>query len=236
MRDDDGVGRRDRSCRSRCQMRPQNGPSCGQRHKIIPLNGHTKHRFGHTPGERGELKNDKARVRPGLLLLLTRRSNLPDPHPLIGSEIEFFAGLDVEGRVPSVDVADGVGTVFVGRMAVRHHDHPQRLGPHLATPALPECDEEPLIAGQAFGGGSFLAAVCSTVCVVGGRKPGDIGDILAERLFAVEVQAGQRLICVVLGRELVRRRLKMLEVLRRPPVEQSSRRRRTGCPCRRSCG
>ena len=43
---------------------------------------------------------------------ISRRS--PDLDPGIRCEVELFVRLDVEGCVPGVEVADGVGAVFVG--------------------------------------------------------------------------------------------------------------------------
>jgi hypothetical protein len=44
----------------------------------------------------------------------------PQPHPLRRREVQFLSRLHIEGLVPLIDVADGVGAVLAGGVAVGH--------------------------------------------------------------------------------------------------------------------
>ncbi len=74
----------------------------------------------------------------------------------------------------------------------------QRLVAHLGRPALRIGDEEALVAGEAVDHRRFLAAQAGAVGLVGRLQAGDVGDILAQRQLAVDVQAGERLVSVIL--------------------------------------
>src|SRR4051812_4374727 len=97
-------------------------------------------------------------------------------------------------------------------MPVRHHDHTKRLGTHLPAPALTECNEESLITSQALCGWCFLAAIRRSVSIIRSRQTCDVGNILTQRLLAVQMKTRQRLVGVVLRRELVRSRLEMIVI------------------------
>src|SRR4051794_7038964 len=89
----------------------------------------------------------------------TRTFALPDLHPLARGQVELLAGLHVEGCVPSVHVARGVGAELVRRVAVGDDGLAlQGLAAFLA-PALREGDEELLVAGEALLARPLLAAI-----------------------------------------------------------------------------
>ena len=81
----------------------------------------------------------------------------------------------------------------------------QRSRRVLRRPGLGKGEEEALVAGEAVDHRRWLAVQRRLVGVVGGGEAGDVGDILAERQLAVEVQAGQRLIGVDTARPARRR-------------------------------
>ena len=82
----------------------------------------------------------------------TRPATISSPHLNAGirSQVKLVARLDIECRVPRVDVADRVGAVFVGRVAVGHDDDCAAPRARIFLRQLwRECKEEPLVAGQA---------------------------------------------------------------------------------------
>src|SRR5215831_2193753 len=68
----------------------------------------------------------------------------PDSDSGGGREVEPLARLDAEGVVPRVDVANRVGAVLPGRMAVGHQLDALELRTHLRAPGLRECQKESL--------------------------------------------------------------------------------------------
>ena len=69
--------------------------------------------------------------------------------------------------------------------------------------------------------GPGLPSVGGTIAVERGGNARHVGDVLGERQLAVHVQAGQRLVGVVLRRQPVGGGAEVREVLRRPPVEEA---------------
>src|SRR6185503_14337576 len=96
-----------------------------------------------------------------------RAATSPDPDPILRLQIEPLAGLDAERLVPGVEVAHGCGAEFSRGVAVGQERLPQRLGPDLDAPDLSEGEEEPLVAAEALGGRSFLAALAGAITLVG---------------------------------------------------------------------
>src|SRR6185436_13073197 len=72
-------------------------------------------------------------------------------------EIEGGAGLDAEGGVPGVEVADRGGAIARGRVAVGQQDLAGGLVARLVAPRLGEAEEELLVAGEALERGRLLA-------------------------------------------------------------------------------
>ena len=95
----------------------------------------------------------------------------------------------------------------VGEQALAHG----RLA-DLGAPALRVAEEELLIAADAAARRRLLAALGQAIGVVGRGQPGHVGDVLAHRELAVDVQIGKRLIGVELLDQRRRRRLEVREV------------------------
>ena len=86
-----------------------------------------------------------------------------------------------------------------GRVDVGCDPRAQRRVAQLAAMRLGVGEEEALVAGQPVDHRRRLAVQRRLIRFVGRGEPGDVGDILAELLLAVEVQAGQRLIGVYIA-------------------------------------
>ena len=112
----------------------------------------------------------------------------------------------------------------------------QRCVAHLGRPGLGVSEEEALVAGQAVDHRRWLAASEALIGVVGRGEAGDVGDILAERQLAVDVQAGEGLIGVDTAGERLAGLAEVREVGRGPPVAQRARWNRTRRRDCRSCG
>jgi len=126
---------------------------------------------------------------------------LPDLHALVGREVKLLALLDVEGRVPGVDVAHRQRPELAGRVTVGQNALAKCLVSHFCGPRLSEGDEEALVSSEAVEHRGFLAAERVLVGIVRGCQTRDIRDILAESQLAVHVQARERFILVVLSGE-----------------------------------
>src|SRR5579862_4583945 len=164
------------------------------------------------------------RIAPKRLGCRPRATRSPHPHPICGREIEFLPGLDAKGTVPGIEVANGVGAVLVGRVSVGHDPPAERRLADRLPPALREAEEEELIAAEARGARRRLAAQGKPPAVVCDREAGNVGDVLTERLLAVNVDTGEGLVVVELLGEPRPSRTEVREILRRPPVLQSSAR------------
>ncbi len=82
---------------------------------------------------------------------------LPDADAVFGGEVEFVGGLNVEGGVPAVFVADGEGAVFARRVRVAQDLLAQGGRAGDGAPVLAEGDEELLVAGEVVDFGSLVA-------------------------------------------------------------------------------
>src|ERR1039458_9790072 len=120
------------------------------------------------------------------------------------SKIEVVARLHVEGGVPGIEVADGVGAVLAGGVGVGEDLLADGGCPGLAGLALGVAEEELLVAGEAANDWGWLAVERGLPCVVGCSDAGEVGDVFAERLVAVEVQVGEGRVGVVLFGEIGR--------------------------------
>src|SRR5690348_11251729 len=96
----------------------------------------------------------------------------PNAHPLIGRQEQALALLDVEGRVPGVEVPHGEGAEVAGGVAVGGDALPERLVAHLGGPGLGVGDEEALVTGEAVDDRRFLAVQRGVIGVVGGGQAG----------------------------------------------------------------
>src|SRR5579871_23589 len=151
-----------------------------------------------------------------------RAARSPHPHPLRGREIELLPGPDAKGTVPGIEVANGVGAILIGGVSVGHDPLAQCRLADLLTPALREAEEEQLLAAETAGACRRLTAQSKPPAVVCDREAGDVGDVLTEGLFAVDVDAGVGLVVVELVGQSRPRRAEVRKILRRPPVLQSS--------------
>ncbi len=94
---------------------------------------------------------------------------LPKADPIVRREVKRLAGLHVEGLIPGVDVADGVGPVFRWGMPVRYDHLPQQLFPGFIPPALGEAQEKLLVTRQTLAQGRGFASEGESIGVVGDR-------------------------------------------------------------------
>ncbi len=83
-------------------------------------------------------------------------------------------------------------------MLVGHDLLPQSSLAGLRPAALAVGDKELLVAGEAILRGRHLVSPSSAIAIVGGRKPGDVGDVLGQRLFSIQGQIRKRRVSVVL--------------------------------------
>ena len=111
-----------------------------------------------------------------------------------------------------------------GRMAVGCDLVAERTVAILLAPALREGEEEALVAGQSVEHRRRLAAERGDISLVRGDQAGDIGDVLAKHLLTVDVDAGQRLVGIVLCDQGCALFLEVREIGRRPPVAQPAAR------------
>src|SRR5215469_7594603 len=93
---------------------------------------------------------------------------LPDANSVFGCEVESVGGLDVEGGVPAVVIADGSGAKHAGCMRVGEDKLPEQVVPELRGPVLGEGNEELLVSGVAAEGGSGRSVERGMVGVEGG--------------------------------------------------------------------
>src|ERR1700734_154981 len=116
-------------------------------------------------------------------------------HALVLREVVFLARLDVEGRVPRVEIARrAIGTELSRAVLVGEYLRPQRAVAILRPPDLSERKEEPLIAGESVEHWRGLAPQRDVIGLVGDRQSGEICDVLAQSERAVDVKAGQRFV------------------------------------------
>src|SRR3546814_710801 len=90
----------------------------------------------------------------------------------------------------------------------------------IAAPHLRPAQIETLIPRKAVNEGRFLALQGQLVSIVGNGQTCKVGNILAQRQLALYMLTRQRLIGIILSGQLAGQRLKILDVLRRPPVGQ----------------
>jgi hypothetical protein len=150
------------------------------------------------------------------------RRILPDVDAVLWGQVELVRGLDVEGGVPAVVVADGGGAEFVGGVGVGEDLAPEGGVAGDGAPVLSEGDEELLVAGEVvdFGGvGAFEGGV---EAVVGCGETGYVSDIFSEGLLAVDGDIGEGFVGVVLGGEGGGDLFEVGEVFGSPPVADAA--------------
>ena len=126
----------------------------------------------------------------------------------------------LNARVPGVEVADRLGAPAAGGVAVGGDQVAQRRLAGALAAALGVAEEEALVAGQAVDHRRRAAVQRGAIGVVGGGEAGEIGDILAQRQLAVEVETGEGLVGVVLADQRLAGLAEMGEVRGGPPVAQ----------------
>src|ERR1044072_1972119 len=87
-----------------------------------------------------------------------------------------------------------------------------------ASPDLCPAEVEPLISSEAVDRGRVLAAERCAIGVVSDSETGKVGDVFAQGQLALDVKPRQRLVGVILCRELASECLKVGDVLGRPPI------------------
>src|SRR5256885_6947552 len=142
-----------------------------------------------------------------------------------GSEVQLLARFDAERVIPRIEVAHRVGAILGRGVAVGDDPLAQGGLADLLAPALREAQEEQLLAAEAASPRRRrLALERRPPGVVGDRQTGDIGDVLAEGLFAVDGDVGEGPVSVELCYQTRARRLEVREVAPGPPVIQPTAR------------
>src|SRR5205823_7535148 len=144
----------------------------------------------------------------------------PHAYAIRGSEVQLLARFDAERVIPRIEVAHRVGAILGRGVAVGDDPLSQGGLADLLTPALREAQEEQLPAAEAGSPGRGLALERAPPGVVRDRQAGDVGDVLAERLFAVDGDVREGPVGVELGDQTRARRLEVREVALGPPVLQ----------------
>jgi site-specific DNA recombinase len=144
--------------------------------------------------------------------------DLPDADALVFGQIKLLARFYIEGRIPSIEITHGGWPPVAGRMGIRRELLPKLGVAVLLPPDLRVAEEESLIAGEAADHGRGLPAKRCLIGVVGDGEARDVGDVLAQRQFAIDVRAGKRLVGTVLRHNLIGIDLEALHVLGGPPV------------------
>src|SRR6185437_7200202 len=108
----------------------------------------------------------------------------PHPHARFRREIQLSPRLNIECRVPSVEVAHGVGAILIGWVTICRQKDSQKLRPHLRAPALGIRNEETLIVREAFlrclaGKRGRLTCIRGAIRVIGSGQSGHVGNALA---------------------------------------------------------
>src|SRR5690606_8993943 len=153
-------------------------------------------------------------------LLQPPTSNLsPDSDSLLRRSIHLVAGLRVERLMELGDVHDDrVRAVFARAVRVGEQALAQFVIAIFAGPSLRPADEEALIAREAVDDRRFLALQRQLVGAIGHREARQVGDVLAHREIAVDVQPGHRAQRGVLRAELLCATRELFVVFGRPPV------------------
>src|SRR5580693_8613991 len=146
----------------------------------------------------------------------------PDLYAVWWCEVELVSGLDVESRIPGVDVADPVCAVLGGGVRVGHHLLAERGFTLFRSPVLSEGDEELLVAGESVLGGGGLASERGVVGIERCGDTGVVGNVFRKRLLAVHGKVGKRFVAVVLRGESGGGGFEMGEVGGRPPIADSA--------------
>src|SRR5580700_2930127 len=150
------------------------------------------------------------------------RKTLPDANAVIRTKVERLSGLDVEGFVPRVGVADGRGAELRRGVRVREDLAAECGLAGLRSPVLAKGDEELLVAGESVLRGAFLPLKRGAIAVVGCGDAAEVGDVFVDRLLAVHMDAGEKLIRVVLLLEFLGLLVEVGEIFGRPPVADAA--------------
>src|SRR6185312_612180 len=121
-------------------------------------------------------------------------------HALFGREVVFLPRLDIRERgIPLVLIARCAdGAELARAVLVGEHLLAQRTVSHLGLPDLAEAEIEALVAGVTV---DYLRLLAFQRDMIGLERYGDtgiVGDVLAHRVVALDMQARQRLIRIVL--------------------------------------
>src|SRR5207302_2001032 len=134
----------------------------------------------------------------------------------------FLFRLNVERAVPPINVPYFERAEFGGCVCANQDLLPLRSLTRFDGPLLSVSNEELLLAGQAVMGGRCFATQCSVPGVIGRRKAGIVGDVLAERLLAVHREIRKGAVKAVLPYQRLTRLLEMREIFRCPPVSEAA--------------
>lgn len=166
---------------------------------------------------------------------LSEKNLLPDAHAIARCQIESVSRLNVEGRVPRVDIPHRRCPVLVRGVPVGHHILAQRGIPLLRSPVSREGQKELLVGRKSFLVRFSFARRCRAVSVIRRRNARHVGDVFRQGLLAVQRQVRKWLVSVILRGQLRGRGVEVLD----PPASTSCARRlwnRTRCLRCQMCG
>src|SRR4030095_10575595 len=94
----------------------------------------------------------------------------PNPRRNARRDVERVAGLDLESRVPAVNVPDhAVHPISRRRVWIGDEPLPQRLVANLLAPHLRPPQEYPLVAGETIDDRCRSASQAGVICIEGQR-------------------------------------------------------------------
>src|ERR1700682_1567844 len=95
---------------------------------------------------------------------------LPYANSIRGRQSKPGVRLDIECGVPRVEIAHGIGSVLIGRVAISDDLLAQRRLARLRAPTLRVADEELLVAGEPLEDRCRLGAARQGINLVRDRK------------------------------------------------------------------
>ena len=117
---------------------------------------------------------------------------------------------------------DAVGAVLLRRMRIDGGAQALGLVAGLSAPTLPVADKETLIGREAIDRLKLLALGIFLPREIGEQQPAEVGNILAQRQLAVDLDVVDDCVCRILVRDATGALLEFFSVVLGPPVAQVS--------------
>src|SRR5581483_3944745 len=121
-------------------------------------------------------------------------AELPNAHPLGGSEVQLLTGFHVERGVPRVEIAQGQRAIGSRREDVGDDLTAERRLAELGAQVLRETQKESLFGGEAADDRRWLTLQRKLVCITRGGEAAQVGDVFGRSLLPVDMQPGQRFV------------------------------------------